>query len=110
MNTSRFATEKATPAHEGTILAMPVLPPGVKAPFGHAWGYLADKGEMDGHTHPNMEVYFFHAGTGVVVVGTEERAVSAGDWVEIPPDAYHTVRNNSDGELLWFALWWKPLA
>jgi mannose-6-phosphate isomerase-like protein (cupin superfamily) len=110
MNISRFDKTIATPAHEGTILAMPVLPVGVKAPFGHAWGYLAGRGEMDGHTHPTMEVYFFHRGQGVVIVGDEEHPVGPGDWVEIPPAAYHTVRNDSDGELLWFALWWQPVA
>ena len=45
----------------------------------------------------------------MVVVGEEERGVAPGDVVAIPPDAYHTVRNDSDGELLWFALWWEPL-
>jgi len=110
IHTSRFDRTSATPAHEGTILAMPVLPQGIKAPFGHAWGYLAGRGAMDGHTHPTMEVYFFHQGQGVVIVGEEEQAVGPGDWVEIPPGAYHTVRNDSDGELLWFALWWQLLA
>lgn len=109
MNISRFDPSLASPAHGGTILAMPVLPPGVKAPFGHAWGYLAGRGEMEGHTHPTEEVYFFHRGHGVVIVGEEEHPVEAGDWVEIPPDAYHTVRNDADEELLWFAFWWAPI-
>lgn len=106
MNVTRFDKSQAKPAHEGTILAMPVLPPGVKAPFGHAWGHLEPYREMDGHRHPTEEVYFFHQGTGIVVVGDEERPVAPGDVVEIPPHTYHTVRNNSDSELLWFALWW----
>lgn len=109
MNTSHFDKAQAQSAHGGTILAMPVLPAGVKAPFGHAWGYLAGRGEMEGHTHPTHEVYFFHRGRGVVIVGEEERHVEAGEWVEIPPDAYHTVRNDTDEELLWFALWWPPI-
>ena len=110
MNVSRFDKTKAKPGHNGTILAMPVLPPGVPAPFGHAWGYLTPGQEMEGHAHPTEEIYFFHRGTGTVVVGSEEQGVSPGDVVEIPPDAYHTVRNTSDGELLWFALWWEPAA
>ncbi len=44
------------------------------------------------------------------MVGDEERPVGPGDVVEIPPGAYHTVRNESDGELLWFALWWTPVS
>ena len=110
MNISRFDKQTAQPAHNGTILAMDVLPQGVQAPFGHAWGYLAHKGEMEGHTHPTEEIYFFHRGQGIVVVGDEERPVGPGDVVEIPPAAYHTVRNESDGELMWFALWWTPVS
>ncbi len=110
MHVSRFDRERARPAHNGTILAMDVLPEGVKGPFGHAWGYLAPHREMEGHTHSTEEVYFFHRGRGTVIVGDEERPVSPGEVVAIPPDAYHTVRNDSDGELLWFALWWEPIA
>jgi mannose-6-phosphate isomerase-like protein (cupin superfamily) len=109
MNVSSFERNKASAAHNGTILAMDVLPAGVKAPFRHAWGFLGPHAGMEGHTHPTEEVYFFHKGQGVVVVGKEERAVAPGEWVEIPPDVFHTVRNDSDGELLWFALWWPPL-
>lgn len=109
MNVSRFEKEKAKPAHNGTILAMPVLPAGVKSPFHHAWGHLGPHAGMEGHRHPTEEIYFFHQGRGVVVVGNEERPTSPGDVVEIPPDAYHTVRNDSDSELLWFALWWEPI-
>ncbi len=110
MNTSRFDLAASIAAHQGTIRAMDVLPAGVKAPFRHAWGYLAGRGEMERHSHPAEEVYFFHRGQGVVVVGAEERAIGAGEWVEIPPGVIHTVRNDSDGELLWFALWWPPVA
>lgn len=109
MNISRFHKEDAHPAHNDTILAMDVLPAGVRAPFGHAWGYLEGPSAMEGHAHPTEEIYFFHRGEGVVVVGDEEQHVSPGDVVEIPPDTYHTVRNGGEGELLWFALWWKPM-
>jgi len=109
MNIARFDKAKAQPAHNGTILSMAVLPPGVRAPFHHAWGYLAGPGEMEGHRHPTHEVYFFHRGKGIVVIGEEEAPVCAGDVVEIPANAFHTVRNTSEDELLWFALWWEPL-
>ena len=106
MKVTRFESEKASPAHEGTILASPVLPEGMKAPIGHAWGYLAGPGEMDVHKHPTEEVYFFFRGNGAVMVDGEKRRVFPGDVVEIPPDSMHTVINESDGELLWAAFWW----
>ncbi|MHB1319681.1 MAG: cupin domain-containing protein [Anaerolineae bacterium] len=110
MNVSRFEKTLATPGHSGTILAMDVLPPGMRAPFQHAWGHLEPHCTMEGHSHTNAEVYFFHSGTGTVIVGDEQAPVSPGLVVEIPSDTWHTVRNDSDGELLWFALWWPPIA
>ena len=109
MRIVRFEKSKANQAHNDTILSMDVLPAGVKAPFSHAWGFLEPHKAMEGHTHPTDEVYFFHKGQGIVVVGDEEQAISPGEVVFIPGDAYHTVRNDSDGELYWFALWWDPI-
>jgi len=103
----RFQKSAANPAHEGTILAMDVLPEGVEAPFEHAWGYLDPHREMAGHEHPTQEIYFFHRGTGTVMVGDEEATVREGDCVDIPANSYHTVRNDSDEPLTWFALWWE---
>ena len=106
MNRSRFDANTTNSAHEGTILASDVLPPGFPAPFSHAWGYLAGKGEMGSHSHPTQEVYLFFKGEGVVVVGGVRGEARPGDVVHIPPNAEHTVVNESDGELLWAALWW----
>ena len=110
MNVSRFDPASAYPSHNGTILAMDVLPPGMKAPFQHAWGHLQPGCTMEGHSHENAEIYFFHSGTGTVIVGEEEASASPGLVVEIPSNTWHTVRNDSDGELLWFALWWPPVS
>lgn len=107
MNRSRFNPKTASKAHQDTILASDVLPPGFPAPFGHAWGYHAGPGEMELHAHPTQEVYFFFDGNGFVVVGDEREPVGPGDVIHIPPNAMHTVINESDKELLWAALWWN---
>ncbi len=107
MNRSRFIPETAHLAHEGTILASGVLPEGIKAPFEHAWGYLSGPREMEAHRHHKEEIYFFFRGNGYVIVDGDRQAVAAGDVVEIPPDAVHTVGNECDKELLWAALWWE---
>ena len=49
---SNFNPLTATAAHENTILAAPVLPKDMPAPFDHAWGYLDKPGEMERHRHP----------------------------------------------------------
>ena len=73
-----FDPEKAIKAHEGTILAGPVLPEGLKAPFDHAWGYLDAPGEMEYHKHNKEEIYFFFKGTGFVRIDGEDIPVVPG--------------------------------
>ena len=106
LNISKFDKNTAVGGHNDTILASEVLPKGMKAPFGHAWGYLENGGEMEGHSHPTNEVYFVFAGSGTVVVGDERAKVSCGDVIEIPPDAYHTMICDENTTFLWAALWW----
>lgn len=103
---STFSVDHAVKAHQDTILAAPVLPEGMKAPFDHAWGYLEQPGEMEYHKHPKEEVYFFFKGNGFVRIDGEEIPVVPGDVVRIPPDAMHTVINRENVILLWAALWW----
>ena len=106
---SSFNPLTATAAHQNTILAAPVLPKGMPAPFQHAWGYLAGPGEMERHRHPKEEVYFFFRGEGFVRIDGRELPVVPGDVVRIPPDAMHTVINRSHSQLLWAALWWPVM-
>lgn len=94
-------------AHQDTILAGPVIPTDLKAPFEHAWGYLDKPGKMEYHKHHKEEVYFFFKGNGFVRIDGEETPVTVGDIVRIPPDAMHTVVNRENAELLWAALWWE---
>ena len=69
---SNFNPLTATAAHENTILAAPVLPKDMPAPFDHAWGYLDKPGEMEYHKHPMEEIYFFFKGEGFVRIDGEE--------------------------------------
>jgi mannose-6-phosphate isomerase-like protein (cupin superfamily) len=61
---------------------------------------------MEGHTHSIAEIYIIINGQGVAVVVDEEREVTCGDVIEIPPDAYYTLRNDKEDEFLWAAFWW----
>ncbi|NLV73485.1 MAG: cupin domain-containing protein [Chloroflexi bacterium] len=106
MQIARFDKATAILAHNNTILAAPVLPEGMPAPFSHAWGYVEAEGALEGHAHPTVEAYFIHLGEGEITVGDETAAVSAGDLVVIPSGAYHALRNITNEPLQWFALWW----
>ena len=104
---SRFDPLHAQKAHGDTILASGVLPEGLKAPFEHAWGYLNGPGEMEPHSHHKEEVYIFAKGKGFTVVDGARYPVGPGDVAYIPPDAVHSVVNESEDELLWAAYWWN---
>ena len=96
---SRFDPATANKAHGGTILASGVLPGEMEAPFDHAWGYLGGPGEMEPHSHHKEEVYLFIRGEGFAVIDGTRYPVKAGDVVRIPPDATHSVVNESDGTI-----------
>jgi oxalate decarboxylase/phosphoglucose isomerase-like protein (cupin superfamily) len=107
---SRFDPAKAQKAHGDTILAGPVLPNGLLAPFDHAWGYLSGPGAMEPHTHYKGEVYIFTKGNGYVVVDGTLYQVNPGDVAYIPPDTIHSVVNEEEGTLMWAAFWWDIIA
>ncbi len=107
---SRFDPVNAQKAHGDTILAGPVLPEGLLSPFDHAWGYLSGPGAMEEHRHHKEEVYIFTKGSGYVVVDGTRYAVGPGDVAYIPPDALHSVVNETEDEIMWAAFWWDIVA
>ena len=44
------------------------------------------------HEHPTHEFYFVMSGRGVMIVAGEDRDVTPGDLVYIPPDTVHSLR------------------
>ena len=107
----KFDPMNAYRSHEGTILASDVTPEGFSVPFQHAYGYLLNSGAMAGHAHPTDEIYLVLSGSGYVILGGENRGVSAGDVVAIPPNTWHTMlcTEKDDAPFLWAALWWEHL-
>ena len=67
-------------------------------------GYLelANEFEVPGgsavypHTHPTHEFYYVTSGRGMMTIGDEEREISQGDLVYIPPDTVHSLKPVSD--------------
>jgi mannose-6-phosphate isomerase-like protein (cupin superfamily) len=53
------------------------------------------------HLHRRSEeLYLVTAGSGLLRVGGEERAVTAGDCVAIPPETPHRLRNDGEVDLV----------
>ena len=107
---SRFDKHTAPEGHGGTILADKVLPKGLPAPFGDAWGYLEGAGAMEAHTHPTQEIYLVVDGTGFCVIDGERFAIRAGDVIHIPPNALHSVECEAGKSILWAAFWWEEIS
>jgi quercetin dioxygenase-like cupin family protein len=57
---------------------------------------VAGGGEVDPHNHPTHEFYYVTSGKGIMVIEGEEREISQGDLVHIPPMAVHSLRPVSD--------------
>ena len=53
-------------------------------------------GQVDPHTHPTHEYYYVLYGRGRMIIGDEEREISQGDLVYIPPNLVHSLIASSD--------------
>jgi mannose-6-phosphate isomerase-like protein (cupin superfamily) len=63
---------------------------------------LAPGARTAAHYHPRTEeIYYILAGTGLMQIGDQQRAVGPGDAIAIPPGAVHTIANTA-GETLRF--------
>ena len=57
---------------------------------------VAGGGLVDPHSHPTHEFYYVTAGKGIMTIAGEEREITQGDLVHIPPDAIHSIRPVSE--------------
>jgi quercetin dioxygenase-like cupin family protein len=49
-------------------------------------------GKAQPHSHPTHEFYYVTSGRGILMIEDEEREVSDGDFVNIPPNLIHSLR------------------
>ncbi len=105
----RFDKERSDLGHEGTVVAHKILPEGHRAPFNHKYGYLENRHTMLGHSHPTDEIYHVVFGKGTVIVGGENREVSAGDVIDIPAGVWHTMSCGDEGPICWACYWWEVI-
>ena len=57
---------------------------------------VAGGGYVDPHNHPTHEFYYVTSGRGIMEIEGEERVISQGDLVHIPPMAMHSLKPVSD--------------
>ena len=57
---------------------------------------VAGGGRVDPHSHPTHEFYYVMSGRGLMEIEGDEREISQGDLVHIPPNKVHTLRPVTD--------------
>ena len=57
---------------------------------------VAGGGSVYPHQHPTHEFYYVTSGRGIMTIEEEDREISQGDLVHIPPNAVHSLRPVTD--------------
>jgi mannose-6-phosphate isomerase-like protein (cupin superfamily) len=77
------------------------------------WGFgravIEPGGRTDPHQHTENEVFIILGGAGEMVIGEESSPIAAGEFVLIPADREHQLRNGSATESLEFLSIYWPL-
>jgi quercetin dioxygenase-like cupin family protein len=84
--------------HNGTTPVWYMFPPGTMREITKGGSLelinefeIIGGGAVDPHTHPTHEFYYVLYGKGLMIIDGEERAVSQGDLVYIPPNKVHSL-------------------
>ena len=100
---------KMRPAHGGTILAQGAFGGSeIAAPFSSAWGYLKPGMQQAPEQVEVSKLYFIVEGQAEMAIEDETSPLRQGDLLFIPAGAMHSIRNPGPGDLVTFAIWWKP--
>jgi len=101
---------KMQPAHEGTIFAQGAFGgKEIAAPFGTAWGYLKAGMQQKPERSEVSKLYFIVEGIAEMYIQDEISPLKQGDLLHIPAGVMHSIKNPGPGDLVTFAIWWKPL-
>lgn len=97
------------PAHEGTILAQGGFGgKEIRAPFGTAWGCLKPGMRQKPESASVSKLYFIVDGEAEMTIEDEASSLKQGDLLHIPAGSMHSIGNSGSGDLVTFAIWWKP--
>ncbi len=106
MDVRSIATVEPEVEHNGTVPVWYLVHPQEMRQLTDG-GYLelvnefevAAGGAVFPHAHPTHEFYFVMNGRGVMTIDGEDRDVTAGDLVYIPPDKVHSLRPTGGGAI-----------
>ncbi len=103
MDVRTIADVEAVQEHNGTVPVWYLIKPGeMKEQTEGGFLELVSEWEVEGgglvdpHHHPTYEFYYIVSGKGLMVIEDEERVITQGDLVIIPPNAVHSIRPTTD--------------
>jgi mannose-6-phosphate isomerase-like protein (cupin superfamily) len=67
------------------------------------WVEVAPGGRQIPHNHPEVQVYVIVAGKGRMLVGEEQKEVSAGELVHVPSGSMHGIENIGESTLTYIS-------
>ncbi|MEV7908029.1 cupin domain-containing protein, partial [Streptomyces anulatus] len=76
-------------------------------PFGSVFGSVPAHSVSKRHSHHDGEVFIVLDGAAAVVVDGEERVLTRGDVVYLPPFSVHEIRNDSDQPFDLVSVYWE---
>lgn len=104
---TNLADIKELPVHNNTVFKKPLITQGSVygkiATFNHA--RLIRGKQIEVHTHKDGEEYYlFIKGEGEMLVGDNWIKVNEGDFVKIPQGYKHSLKNNTDKNIVFISL------
>lgn len=76
-------------------------------PFESSWGIIDPYQSTEPHSHDESETFYIAIGQGLMIIDEEQSDVKVGDVVFIPPNSIHQLKNTSETELRFIAIWWN---
>ncbi|PWU24138.1 hypothetical protein C5B42_00555 [Candidatus Cerribacteria bacterium 'Amazon FNV 2010 28 9'] len=99
---------KHTTTHDGTVSLVRLIQSDPScmakiATMNYAW--LDKDGELKPHLHPDsVEYFFFLQGLGSIQIGDVTLGVESGDFVTVPMNTLHTLKNSQEEQLIFLTL------
>ncbi len=67
------------------------------------WVEVSQQGGQELHSHEAEQAYIIIQGTGIMIIGDEEKCIHEGDIAYVPSNAKHGIRNTGDDRLIYIS-------
>ena len=78
----------------------------LNAPFESSWALALPRSRSTLHSHHEHEIFIAVRGAAVIECDGDETPFAAGDIAFFNPGQQHRLLNDSDGEFMFYSVWW----